>query len=119
MSAAKKETYEAKEARIEIWLKQQNKAELVTLILDRFNEDGDFFEAMLLKATVAQPFENLRDIKKVIQQAYKTATKYVQKAKALATKCGALETFDSQLVTLRNKNNKKRNFMKFLTEAGL
>jgi len=66
-----KENTESEENRMQEWLNQKEKAELIDLIVHRCNEDDVFFEAVLMRATVAKPFTDLREIKRVIQQAYR------------------------------------------------
>ncbi len=51
--------------------------------------------------------------------AYHTAVKTIQKAKALAERCGTLDDFNIQIEKLRTTHKPKRNFMKYLSEAGL
>ncbi|MDD2237815.1 MAG: hypothetical protein PHG65_11480, partial [Kiritimatiellae bacterium] len=56
--------------RLKKWLGEKKREQLLDLIVERCGEDGDFFEALLIRAA-AKPGGDLKVIKQRIQQAYR------------------------------------------------
>lgn len=59
------------------------------------------------------------DVAKGNNDAYHSAVEKIQTARSLAKACGQMEKFNSALEEIKTEYKRKRNFMKYLGEAGL
>lgn len=60
-----------------------------------------------------------QEVQKKKNDAYRNAVRYIKQAKKLAEQSGRLAVFDAGLLEIQTTHKPKRNFMKYLAEAGL
>ncbi len=94
-------------------------------------KEGGCSESLWLKLCAKRETDHPADVYPIYMQladqavqhknndSYREAVKLIQKAKALAERCDLPGVFDTHLRKIKQTHKPKRNFMKYLAEAGL